>query len=153
MTTTAAETIPGQLVPLSEGRLLLVPNTAVAEIIPMAPYVPAEDDVDWHMGTYNWRGVDIPLICFESMNGGPIPELTPLTKIVVFNSLLDTADLKFFGLLSQGIPTLKQIDGSQIQESDSDDDTAFVQTAAVVEGVSVLIPDIVAVSEQLLNMR
>ena len=153
MTTTVAEMIPGQLVPLTEGRLLLVPNTAVAEIIPMGPYVPAEDDVDWHMGTYNWRGVDIPLLCFEAMNGGNVPELTPLTKIVVFNSLLDSSDLKFFGLVSQGIPTLKQIDGGQIQESDSDEVPAFIQTAAVVDGTHVLIPDIVAISEQLLNLQ
>jgi len=153
MTTTAAEIIPGQLVPLAEGRILLVPNTVVAEIISMGPYVPAEDGVDWHLGTYNWRGVDIPLVSFEAMSGGRVPELTPLTKIVVFNSLLDSADLKFFGMMSQGIPSLKQIDSSEVQEADSADDPVFVQTAAVVDGVTVLIPDVAAIAGQLLDLK
>ena len=56
--------IHSQMLALS-GDPLVLPNTAVAEIINYVEPTPVKDAPDWLLGTLDWRGYRIPLLSLE----------------------------------------------------------------------------------------
>ena len=102
-----------QLVPLSDMQMVL-PNTCIAEVIPYQPPEPVENSPDWLLGMINWRGVTIPVISFEAVNGLDFHDDPKENRIAVLNGISGNAELPFYGLVVQGIPRLLTLDRSSI---------------------------------------
>ena len=67
-TQNSAANLTGLLVPLAD-RTLLLPNVAVAELIPYrAPQV-SEGAPAWFLGQIAWRDLSLPLFSFEAASG------------------------------------------------------------------------------------
>ncbi|WAG79426.1 chemotaxis protein CheW [Metapseudomonas furukawaii] len=99
---TGASSLTGLLLPLSD-RTLLVPNVALAELIPYrapqaSPGLPA-----WLLGQIAWRDLRLPLLSFEAAAGGEA-RVGPGARVAVLNALGGRPHVKFIALLLQGIP-------------------------------------------------
>lgn len=143
---TTTKTVASQMIPL-EGEHLLLPNTAVAEIIghTKANALPAavKDAPDWLIGMLAWRGLSVPLLSFEVLMGGTLVEAGPRARIAVVNAIGDQTLLPFFAVATQGIPRLVQVDNERIStvEDDAEDNPA-VHCHVVVDGEVAMIPNI-----------
>ena len=103
------------LVPLAD-RTLLLPNVAVAELIPYRapqaqPGLPA-----WYLGQVAWRDLRLPLLSFEAASDGQA-EVGSGARVIVVNALGGRPNVKFFALLVQGIPRSLKV-GSDLKRLD-----------------------------------
>lgn len=84
---------------------LLVPNSAVAEIIGYTETIPAGDEVDWLLGVINWRGVNVPVVAFEMMCETENQVVTsPRSRIAIVYNINGDKELPYYGILLQDIP-------------------------------------------------
>ncbi|WP_028292360.1 chemotaxis protein CheW [Oceanobacter kriegii] len=141
------------MVPLND-RQLLLPNVTVAEIIPFSQLMTTNSSVDWILGSLQWRGVQIPVVCYEMLNGLTAPRPSPNARFAVINGVGNHADMPFYAMLVQGIPKLKKVDEKNIQEVDSMLPKGNMDRMSVsVEGEAAFIPDLDALEAQMLTAR
>ncbi len=144
-TNTASATLTGLMVPLSD-RTLLVPNVAVAELLPYrapqaTPGMPA-----WMLGQIAWRDLRLPLLSFEAASEGE-SKITSNTRVAVINALGGRPEIKFLALLVQGIPRSIKLESNLARANVH---LAPLELDAVSIGEGVLkIPDLIGL-EQLL---
>lgn len=115
------------LLPL-EGSTLLVPSTAVAEVIESEPVIDAagEDAPVWLVGTLAWRGLAVPLVRLEAAMDPAWGAGDAVSRVVVLNSLNGNRALPFVALALSGLPRLTQVGGG---------DVATIETAEAANGV------------------
>ena len=104
---------PGELysllIPIS-GERLLVPRLCVAEVVGYTePEGSTEDLPVWFLGNVSWNGRRLPVVSFEALLTGELPDARGRTRIVVFHSLSDGVKSGYFGVLTQGFPQLVRV--------------------------------------------
>ncbi|MFP5441733.1 MAG: chemotaxis protein CheW [Gammaproteobacteria bacterium] len=130
--------IPSLMVPL-QGRPLLVPNLAVAEIVPFNAPVPVPGKPQWFLGQIMWRGVKVPVISVVQMRGED-EDIPPEARIAMFNGL--GGEVPFYGVVTHGIPRLVRVRQQDMEPTDgmyTPVDDAFV----AVGGELAIIPNLV----------
>lgn len=143
-------TIPSLLIPIQEHTLLL-PNAAVAEIVPYAAPRRVPDAPEWLLGLFAWRGIRIPLMSYEAVIGRGVCGTKGRIRVVVFNALGGRRELPFFGIVAQGIPHLTHAHQSVVSVAVGEqDDHQGVLGHALMHGEPVLIPDLEALEALLL---
>ena len=137
--------LTGLLVPLAD-RTLLLPNVAVAELIPYrAPQVSAGMP-DWFLGQIAWRDLRLPLLSFEAASGGQAHTGTG-ARVAVINALGGRPKVKFIALLVQGIPRSLKV-GTDLVRADVA--LAPLELDAVSLGDDVVkIPDLIGLEQML----
>lgn len=147
----SVDEIPCLLLPLVDMRLL-VPTVTVAEMSPMRPLETVENLPEWIMGFYDWRQIRIPVIGYESINGGPRYPLNPQGRIAVLNNTGVNPKLPFIAIPTQGIPRMARVNEADISENTSDSKRPFdlMQVKVGLEELS--IPDISAIENTYLNV-
>ena len=98
------------LVPLAD-RTLLLPNVAVAELIPYRPPHVTPGLPSWFLGQVAWRDLQLPLLSFEAASGGQ-PQIGPGVRVAVLNAMGGRDQVKFIALLVQGIPRSVKLDST-----------------------------------------
>lgn len=68
-TPTASSTLTGLVVPLSD-RNLLLPNVALAELMPYRAPLATPGMPAWMLGQVAWRDLRLPLLSFEAASDG-----------------------------------------------------------------------------------
>lgn len=140
-----AASLTGLLVPLAD-RTLLLPNVAVAELIPYRAPHAAQGTPPWFLGQVSWRDLTLPLLSFEAASNGQT-ETGSSTRVAVLNALGGRDHVKFIALLVQGIPRSVKLDPSLAR---SDVSLAPLELDAVNLGdVQARIPDLVALEQKL----
>ena len=133
--------VRSQLIPLLNLHLIL-PNTAIAEVIAYHEPQPVEEVPDWVIGLTTWRGLRIPLISFETASINQAVEIHHRNRIIVLNTLRSSDTLPFYAIISQGIPRLMVLDSSTILDAPNvEDEQKFVLRQVLVEGNPAIIPD------------
>ena len=137
--------LTGLLVPLAD-RTLLLPNVAVAELIPYrAPQV-SEGMPEWFLGQIAWRDLRLPLLSFEAASGGQA-QVASGARVAVINALGGRPKVKFIALLVQGIPHSIKVDASLAR---ADVELAPLELDAVNLGdMQARIPDLVGLEQKL----
>ncbi|MDH1263008.1 chemotaxis protein CheW [Pseudomonas sp. GD03944] len=137
--------LTGLLVPLAD-RTLLLPNVAVAELIPYrAPQVSAGMP-DWFLGQVAWRDLRLPLLSFEAASGGQA-QTGAGARVAVINALGGRPKVKFIALLVQGIPRSIKV-GTDLVRADAA--LAPLELDAVSFGDDVAkIPDLIGLEQML----
>lgn len=133
------------LIPV-EGEVLLVPNASVAEIIDYHQPDPMPDAPQWMLGMIPWRGQVIPIVSFEVMNGRTAIARGERSRIAVLNRIQDGSELNFYGLLTQGFPSLVRVAKSELTPAPGGSGATAVtggrvvwnQTPAVVPNLDVV---------------
>ncbi|MGD8515070.1 MAG: chemotaxis protein CheW [Granulosicoccaceae bacterium] len=150
---TVQATVASQMIPL-EGEHLLLPNTAIAEIIGHTKAEPLPDSLkntpDWLIGMLAWRGVSIPLVSLETLMGGKIAEPSPRARIAVINAIGGKAKSAFFAVATQGIPRLVSVSKERINPVDDNQQSGTgVHCHVVIDGETAMIPNIEEIETQL----
>jgi chemosensory pili system protein ChpC len=100
-----------------DGINLLVPNVAVAEVINYQPLELIQDGPEWLLGTIRWRDQEVPVISMECLCGFRLPQSERGARISVLNSVKSSSALKFFAMVTAGIPRLISADADALGES------------------------------------
>ncbi len=96
-------------------RLLLVPNVAVAEVINMHEPTPRPGMPAWYLGEIEWRDLPVPLICFETLSSGRLPQELDKPRIVVLNAMSGIPEFHFFALRLKSIPSPLKIESEGLR--------------------------------------
>lgn len=102
-TQTMVDEIATLLIPLEQKQLLL-PNVAVAEIVPYSQPESVDGAPNWLLGKLLWRNVSVPMVCLELLNGESAPTQLGSGRIAIFNGLNDSSRLPFVAVLIRGVP-------------------------------------------------
>ncbi len=107
------------LLPMSSINLL-IPNSAVAEIIGYSEPRRLDDSSDWFLGIVPWRGVYVPVISVESMCDVDTVHVGPRSRIGIIYNPEEDEQLPYIGLHMQDIPRAYLAESDKM-ESGSDD--------------------------------
>lgn len=136
--------VPSLMVPLS-GRPLLVPNLAVAEIVPFERPFAEEGKPRWFLGHIGWRGQKVPVVSLLQLRGED-EDIPPDARIAVFNGVGGL--LPFYGIISHGIPRLVRVRPQDLESTDgmyTPVDEAFV----AVGGELAVIPNLLQIESMI----
>ncbi len=143
--TTSGNSLTGLLMPLAD-RTLLLPNVAVAELIPYRAPQTSEGMPSWFLGQVAWRDLRLPLLSFEAASDGQA-SLSPGSRVAVINALGGRPTVKFIAVLVQGIPRSIKV-GPELGRADVP--LSPLELEAVMLGDAVLrIPDLIGLEQKL----
>ena len=142
---TAPDRVACLIASLTDSKLLL-PITAVAEVINTVIMPETGDDKTALYGWINWRNQNIPLISFENAMGGERPELKLENRMAVLNAVGDASGLGFYAILLQSLPTPVQVNPETMRE-EKGKTPKLVLTEAVIGEEKVSVPDLMAVEK------
>jgi chemosensory pili system protein ChpC len=84
---------------------LLLPTSAMAEVIDYIQPRPAEDAPPWLLGQVDWENRQVPVFSFGALiNGTGIDEVSRRARIMVLKSLTDSTRVPYLGLLMSDLP-------------------------------------------------
>ncbi|MEW6353376.1 MAG: chemotaxis protein CheW [Pseudomonadota bacterium] len=146
-------TVRCQIIPV-HGDNLILPNTAVAEVIHYQDPNAVSGAPDWLLGLLTWRERPIPVASFEAACGQERPAPHTRAKIIVLNALSGGADLNFYGLVTQGLPQLTLIDERKIASVEHETETnPLVLSRVIVNDEPAVIPNLDVLEERLLACK
>ena len=133
--------VRSQLIALEALRLVL-PNTAIAEVIAYSEPDLPDNMPEWFLGYTSWRGYQIPVISFEKMINQVGSKPTRRSRIIVLNSISADVNTPFYGMLSTGIPSLMTVDDKAITDAPLIGDTdSLILRQVIVHKHAAIIPD------------
>ena len=146
-TPTAASSLTGLVVPLSD-RSLLLPNVALAELMPYRAPLAIPGMPAWMLGQVAWRDLRLPLLSFEAASDGQA-QIGSTARVAVINALGGRPHVKFLALLVQGIPRSVKLESNLARANVP---LAPLELDAVSIADSVLkIPDLMALEQMLVD--
>lgn len=141
MSETAAE-LRCMLIPLRRGRLLL-PNSAVAEVIGYREPEAVAGAPAWVQGKVGWRQRELMVIDFERLLGHQAATASVRQRIAICYALDPNAPWPLLGLLSQGIPRLLRVHGDVIDAAATPSRNGSpVRMRITVDGDELMVPDL-----------
>ncbi|MFZ3154902.1 chemotaxis protein CheW [Pseudomonas sp.] len=141
----SVNSLTGLLVPLTD-RTLLLPNVAVAELIPYRVPQLSAGMPSWFLGQIAWRDLRLPLLSFEAASDGQA-SVSPGARVAVINALGGRPAVKFIAVLLQGIPRSIKV-GAELVRADVA--LSPLELDAVQFGEAVLkIPDLIGLEQKL----
>lgn len=136
------EEIPSLLIPLASCKVIL-PTVSVAEMVPYTlARGPNADMPDWFLGYLQWRGIQVPMVSYERLNGGPIAKIRPESQLVILNNTGISLDLPFFCMPSQGIPRLSRVAVNEISENTAVETKEYDEMQLFIAGEQAVLPDV-----------
>jgi len=145
--------VRSQLIPIDSDNLIL-PNTAIAEVIYYQEPEPVSGGPAWLLGVLSWRDRSIPLVCFELASGQPQPAANPQVKIAVLNALGGNPELSFFAIVTQRLPQLSLIDETRIAAIEHEiEKTPLILSRVIINGEPAIIPNLDTLEAMLLDCK
>lgn len=130
------------LAPLTNGHLLL-PNSAVAEILAYTQPEPFRKAPNWLLGELAWHGWQVPIICFEQVvNGKSRSSVTPKSRILIIKTLGESTQVNYIGLLIQGLPSLKTVTAETLSETQTDELPDVLFSKVSIDELEAVIPEL-----------
>lgn len=145
----AANQLTGLLLTLSD-RLLLLPNTAVAELVAYRHVQAAENSPNWLLGQISWRDLNLPLLSFEAASSDA-SVVTERARVVIVNAIGGRPKFRYFGLLIQGIPRSTRIEADLLSEQ-NEALLPLELDAVSIDGEIAKIPDLAALEQKLADL-
>ena len=129
------------LLPLSSLNLL-IPNSAVAEIIGYSVPRPLSGGSDWFAGVVLWRGVYVPVVAVEQMCNIASPGVGPRARIAIVYNPEKDADLPYIGIHMQDIPRAYLADSDSTESGSSEGLSEYLLTRVDDDQLARVIPDL-----------
>ena len=147
-----SDELRGVMLPVGS-RLLLLPNSAVAEVIGYQEPNVGSSDPDWMLGSIEWRGRALPVISFELAMGRPQSDLgSQRARIAVLNTLSGNRSLPYIGIYTLGISRLARVTAGNLSEdSEEEPDSSLVLESVKINGQPAWIPDMDKLEELILG--
>jgi len=144
--TSAPDRVSCLIAPLADRKLLL-PITAVAEVVSTFSAPDGTGAQGSLYGWLNWRDQRIPLLSFEAAAGGEKQPLQSESRMAVLNAIGDAGGLGYYGIVLQGLPNPVQVNGESLRETDSGKQKMILSDAQLGEE-TLSIPDLLALEAQ-----
>ena len=134
-------------------RSVVLPNSAVAEIISFQGLTTQANVPEWWLGRLDWRGHTIPVVSFEGIVRGHESEHpVQRTHIAVLNTLNGNNALPYIGLLIYGTARLLRISAANLSaDAEPDQVSPLVLATVKVVNQKAWIPDLDALESTLLT--
>ncbi|MGD9020297.1 MAG: chemotaxis protein CheW [Lysobacterales bacterium] len=130
------------LAPLTNGQLLL-PNSAIAEVMAFTQPEPFRQGPPWLLGEMAWQGWQVPIICFEQVaDKGQRSAVTPRSRILVVKTLGGSTQVNYIGLLIQGLPRLTRVTPEALEEQQAEDLPDVLFSKVGIDDQEALIPEL-----------
>ena len=133
------------------GHSLLLPTNSVAEMSAVTPLRTLENVPEWMLGYYSWRGIEVPVVSIESINGEAKHPLNPQGRIAVLNNTGVDPKLPFVAIHTQGIPRMTRVAENDISEH-AKQRRAFDLMAVKVGLEEFFLPNITAIEAAYLRL-
>jgi chemosensory pili system protein ChpC len=113
----SAEQIQCTMLTISDDKLVL-PNAAVAEIIPIQNIINVANKPAWMLGYLDWRGNSVPLVSFETLAGVRMPSLASGDiKAAILYSISDDKEFSFMSILVRGAPKILAVGQTDVMSN------------------------------------
>jgi len=129
------------MVPVT-GTQLLIPNASVAEVISYSEPDPVTDAPDWLLGTFVWRGWQVPAISFTTLSGDSPNENTSGARLCILKALSDHGKMPYLAILAQGFPRLTTVTETNLVEEETEAGTIAVVGRVIIGDRQALVPDL-----------
>ena len=149
------EEVYSLMIPTVESNILL-PNSNVAEIVPFSNvelYTKDEGKPNWYLGHLLWRGLDIPLVSIDIIQGVSDPQADKRSRVAVAHTLSSNRELPYIAIVVQGIPRLSHVTQDNIKLLDEQNVTDAEKMHVTVDNVGASIPDIDKLEEMILAVK
>lgn len=140
------------LIPLHKETMLL-PNAAVAEVIPYSEPEAIPDAPDWLQGWLSWRDRKIPLISFEVVSDRKMPSDIQGQRIAVLNTLNSNPRVPYIAVTIQDIPKLHLVQPDSLTERNDVNPRQSIAAQLLLEGEPVIIPDMDDLEQRVDRLR
>jgi chemosensory pili system protein ChpC len=130
------------MAPLTIGHVLL-PNSAVAEVLNFTPLEPLDHAPAWLLGELAWHGWQVPVIIYEELiRESDSQTVTSKARILIIKTLGESTQVNYIGLVIQGLPRLKKVTADSLIEKQTDGlpETQFSQVS--IDDLHGFIPEI-----------
>ncbi len=133
------------------GDTLLLPNSAVAEVLARDALQPSAGGPAWLAGYCDWNSRRVPAIRFELLNGGERGGDPRRERLVVLHSLGNAVPGGSIAIVAIGYPHLVTLNRMAMQPMalEAADRDALVLARARIASQIVLIPDLEAVESEI----
>lgn len=144
----ASQRVRALLLQLQEGAIML-PHSAVQEIVQFRDPDPVDGAPDWLLGQIQWRRWTLPLASAERLLGWGF-EGTRVRKAHIAVCNLLTGDDRFpcIGLVTKGVPHVVQLDSAQIEPAPIID-SPWVAENLYFSNIEAWIPDLQALGREI----
>ena len=140
------------LIPLHKETMLL-PNAAVAEVIPYSEPDKIPDAPDWLQGWLSWRDHKVPLISFEVASDRKMPSDIQGQRIAVLNTLNSNPRVPYIAVTIQDIPKLHLVQPDSLTERNDVNPRQSIAAQLVIEGEPVIVPDLDDLEQRVDRLR
>lgn len=138
----AGEQIKCVVLTINEGQVIL-PNAAIAEIVPIRNIINVANKPDWMLGYLDWRGNSVPLVSFEALGGIRMPSLASGdVKAAVVYAIGGDKDFPFMSFLVQGAPQVADVSSEDIIPNREEIHHPAVEQKVMVKGEMASILDL-----------
>lgn len=124
---------------------LILPNSAVVEVLGQEALIPRSDGPDWLLGELKLQLEDIPVVSLEGMFGQAVPATERKGRIVVIKapSRADT-----FAVMARSYPLIVTLNEVALKpQTDPQELSELVISAVQVANRKALIPDLDAIAQ------
>ncbi len=139
------------MIPLAQTHLVL-PNVTIAEILPWRRIKPLADGPKWCLGMLGWRGETVPVIQFESLNGGELVAAGHGRCLLIMNRARSASGRAFYALASSGLPRIVHLSDDDLQNRSVRLGPAEVASLRVGTEPAI-VPNLSFIEEQLATLR
>ena len=140
-------------VPLHES-ILLVPMSAIAEVVQTVAVTEQEDAPVWFDGWLEWRQKRVPLISFEALGedlGNDIRQgISDNSSALVINTLSPEKGLSYYAIQAQGFSKLIRIaEDDPLKQANKKSNRPHVLVQVELDGQLMQVPDLVSLESYL----
>jgi len=145
--------IPCMLIPLHQHYMLL-PNTAIAEVIPMPNIIPAEDKPGYCVGQYQWDIHQLMILDLENLVEADDSHSDEANKLCIIYSINQENKLHAYALPCHGAPQLIHLNESALKLVDDEEVTSeFLHCRTHIGNKIAYIPNLDRLEQLVLQHR
>lgn len=130
-----------------DGDTLLLPNSAVAEVVPRESAIAHRDGLNGWLGDIQWNGRSVPLVQLETLMGRTLRSTGRRARIVILHGVAAGDGGRHLAVVAQGYPHLVTLNSAALTAEPlrEDDDDRWVLGRCRVASQLTMIPDLAAV--------
>ena len=134
-----------------DGDTLLLPNTAVAEVVSRDAVKRADNAPSWLAGYVDWNNRRVPAVRFEILNGAEAVASTRRERAVIINSVGVHLPGGALAIVAQGYPHLVTLNRLALkpQPNRDRDRSDLVLSRVKIASQEALIPDLEAIEQSI----
>jgi chemosensory pili system protein ChpC len=133
-----ANEIRGIMIPVTEEKRVLLPNAIIAEVVSYGDLKKIDSTPNWLLGQINWRGYDLPVICYNSLATGQLTKNENIGRVAVIKALGDIDKMPYFAMVVLGVPRLQLVTQGdlQVHEGEDNDSNAIASKVTIQDEMS-----------------